>query len=127
LAKGTPPVWGYLVAHQEPGVDADKFGAFHSTGIRYVFGTLDLAQSRDFTAADRELSITLSSYWVNFVKSGNPNGTGLPAWLPLAPEAPTVIEFKTDRVAERPLLSSDKLTTVLSKRLHRIEMRLRLR
>jgi para-nitrobenzyl esterase len=22
----------------------------------------------------------ISSYWVNFAKSGNPNGTGLPLW-----------------------------------------------
>ena len=26
------------------------------------------------------VSDAMSSYWANFVKSGNPNGTGLPEW-----------------------------------------------
>ncbi len=26
------------------------------------------------------LSETMQSYWVNFVKTGNPNGEGLPEW-----------------------------------------------
>lgn len=33
-----------------------------------------------WTAADHVLADTISSYWVNFVTFGDPNGRGLPRW-----------------------------------------------
>ena len=33
-----------------------------------------------WTEVDRKLADTMASYWVNFARSGDPNGTGLPAW-----------------------------------------------
>jgi len=109
VSKGTMSVWGYFYTHVEPGIHADKFGAFHSSEIPYVFGTLDMAPTRGFTLADRKLSLTMSSYWINFVKSGNPNGVGLPTWKPMTGAAPTVMEFEAAQVAERPLLSDETL------------------
>jgi len=108
IAKGSRPVWGYLYSHAEPGPGADVFGAFHSSEIPYAFGTLDMAPARGFTLADRELSLAMSEYWVNFVRSGNPNGPGLPGWKPMDANAPTIIEFEASRIAERPLLSDEK-------------------
>jgi len=108
LAKGKSPVWGYYYSHAEPGEGSDKFGAFHSSEIPYVFGTLDMAPDRGFTLADRELSLAMSSYWVNFVKTGNPNSPGLTAWAPLNGAKPNVIEFGTT-IRERPLLAPDRL------------------
>ena len=35
----------------------------------------------------------MSDYWVNFVKTGNPNGAGLPELLVFDPENPLVIEL----------------------------------
>jgi para-nitrobenzyl esterase len=32
------------------------------------------------TASDRAVSEEMSSYWVNFAKTGDPTGTGLPSW-----------------------------------------------
>jgi para-nitrobenzyl esterase len=33
-----------------------------------------------YTDADRQLAEAMSSYWANFVATGDPNGVGLPAW-----------------------------------------------
>jgi para-nitrobenzyl esterase len=41
--------------------------------------------------ADRGLAALASTYWINFVKRGDPNGPGLPAWPSYrSPEAPVM-------------------------------------
>jgi para-nitrobenzyl esterase len=58
------------------GADA---GAFHSCEILYVFDTLD-AFPWLVDGDDQKVSDLISGYWVNFIKTGDPNGAGLPAW-----------------------------------------------
>jgi len=55
------------------------FGAFHSGEIAYALDNLD-ALNRPWKPVDHKLAGILSSYWVNFAKTGNPNGDGLPEW-----------------------------------------------
>ena len=74
------PVYAYLWTHPEPGPDAARYRAFHSSEIPYVFDTLDASPERPFGELDRKLAAQMGAYWVNFVKTGNPNGAGLPAW-----------------------------------------------
>jgi para-nitrobenzyl esterase len=109
MAKGKAPIWGYSFSHVEPGGDSNKWGAFHSSDIPYVFSNLGMASERNFTALDREISETLSSFWLNFVRTGNPNGAGLPVWPALDSATPKIIEFE-DRARIRALLPSEKLT-----------------
>ena len=54
-------------------------GAFHAGEILYVFNNLD-AFPWLITADDQRLADLASGYWVNFVKTGDPNGPGLPTW-----------------------------------------------
>ena len=65
------------------------FGAYHSGELAYVFDNLDLV-GLDWSAADRRLSETIADYWVNFARSGNPNGPGLPQWPAYDPEQDVV-------------------------------------
>ncbi|MFV3127167.1 carboxylesterase/lipase family protein [Niveispirillum sp. KHB5.9] len=76
---GAAPVYAYLFQHPQPGTDAARFGTFHSAELPYVFATLDKS-TRPFTKADHDIAATFGGYWVNFVKTGNPNGTGLAPW-----------------------------------------------
>lgn len=73
------PVHAYLFQHAQPGTPADRFGTFHTAEMPYVFGTLDKS-TRSYQPLDREIAAAVGSYWVNFVRTGNPNGTGLPHW-----------------------------------------------
>ena len=52
--------------------------ATHVSEILYVFDHLD--KSRTWTDADRKVADTMSSYWVNFATTGDPNGKGLAKW-----------------------------------------------
>jgi len=78
----------YQFSHVPPSPNAKTWGAYHASEVAYVFGTLK-NRKWPYTDTDFKLSDEMSSYWVNFAKSGDPNGAGLPAWAPydLAEEA----------------------------------------
>lgn len=62
-----------------PWPEYPAFGAFHTGEVPYVFNNLTKLD-RPWTAVDTMVAETMSNYWVNFVKSGNPNGGNLPQW-----------------------------------------------
>ena len=55
------------------------WGASHFTELWYVFDHLNQT-SWPWTAADRKVAEEISGYWVNFAKTGDPNGLALPLW-----------------------------------------------
>ena len=75
---GRKPAYIYQFCRQLPG---DNQGAFHSSELWYVFRTLGRCW-RPMTDADMRLADQICDYWCNFVKSGDPNGDGLPNWAP---------------------------------------------
>jgi para-nitrobenzyl esterase len=64
------------------------FGAFHSADIVYVFDHPEIIKAWTTDATDRRVADQMSSYWVNFARTGDPNGPGLPTWAPYSPDAP---------------------------------------
>lgn len=56
-----------------------KYGAFHTAEVPYAYDNLQFV-NRPWQPVDHQLAATMSSYWANFAKTGNPNGNNLPVW-----------------------------------------------
>jgi para-nitrobenzyl esterase len=106
LKTGGKPIYRYLYAHPrplragmpgQPGSAAPTArtssnpaagaqrpvaprGARHGVEIVYAMGNLALDKRYPWEPADYEVSKVMQAYWVNFIKTGNPNGSGLPDW-----------------------------------------------
>jgi carboxylesterase type B len=62
-----------------PGPDRDRYRAFHSSELPYVFDNLR-GSNRPWEPLDVAHAETMSSYWTNFVTGGDPNGSGRAPW-----------------------------------------------
>lgn len=71
--------WWYYFSHAPPLPNSDYLGAFHAAEIAYVFRNLSSPRGAP-READQQLAETISNYWVNFARTGDPNGPGLPKW-----------------------------------------------
>lgn len=74
------PVYMYYFTWRSP-VHEGKLRSFHTLEIPFVFENVDLAKSMTGSGKDRyALADKISSAWVSFARSGNPNHKGLPNW-----------------------------------------------
>ena len=54
---------------------------YHSGEMIYAYGCLGLSERQfAYDESDYALQDIMLNYWVNFAKTGNPNGEGLPTW-----------------------------------------------
>ena len=57
-------------------------GAVHSAEIEYAMGNLSTNKVYAWTPDDDKVSEVMQAYFANFIKTGDPNGEGLPKWQP---------------------------------------------
>lgn len=79
LAGQGVPTWYYRFSYKANAAAAEG-GAIHADDLPYFFDTVDVKYGARAQPADQAMGRATASYLVNFVKSGNPNGTGLPEW-----------------------------------------------
>ncbi len=73
-------------------------GAPHACEIEYCMGNLHLVKDYAWTADDFKVSKDMMTYFANFIKTGNPNGKGLPNWEAVKPndKNPAVMVIDTE-------------------------------
>lgn len=82
--------FNYIFARVSPGTNADKgtmrdpdvLMSWHSNELWYTFSSLrkGVPPCRNWSETDFELADTISSYFANFIKTGDANGNSLPFW-----------------------------------------------
>jgi len=97
---GKSKVYWYFFSHVSPmpeglvwgGKPAREWGAYHGSEIVYVFKAFPL-QDWPWRPVDLKLGETVSSMWVNFVRTGSPNGAGVPEWPAYDSAADVLMNF----------------------------------
>ena len=107
---GGKPVYRYIFSRARPQMKNDSsaqkepvLGAVHSADIEYAMGNLPTNRVYDWQPEDYKVSEIFETYYANFVKTGNPNGLGVPEWTPVNASGPfqvMIIDVDTRLVPE---------------------------
>jgi para-nitrobenzyl esterase len=99
VAAGESPYLFHFDFVPDPMRARMPYGSGHGTDISYVFNTLDARWGNpETTSADENLAQIMNTYWVNFAKTGNPNGEGLPEWPAYTPENNRILDIQPDGI-----------------------------
>ena len=93
---GGAPVWNFLFTYRSTSLDG-TVTALHCLDLPYVFN--NVARCGFVTDATPEairLGDIMSSAWINFARTGNPNGEGVPQWPAYTPDKKATMLFDTE-------------------------------
>jgi para-nitrobenzyl esterase len=111
--KGKAPVYVYSFDRKLPAsTPATDFGAFHTGEVVYAYDNLSTV-NRPWLKEDHELALSMSTYWTNFAKTGNPNNAGLVAWPSYSITDKKIIHFDKKIMVDK-LATEQKLILLTS-------------
>ena len=94
-ALGTAPAYSYVYSWRTPVLDG-RPGSFHAAEIAFTFDNAEICDHYSGgTAEALLLSKQISTAWVNFARTGNPNHNGLPHWPAYTSEQRATMYFDT--------------------------------
>ena len=91
MAAGNSRAYLYQFTRRPKTAMANKLGVHHGVELAYVFGNMNKADGYDDT--DLNLSRKMMDYWVQFAKTGNPNGKDLVVWPAYTSKSDLNLEF----------------------------------
>jgi para-nitrobenzyl esterase len=97
------PAYEYRFSYVAESMRKQWKGAPHATEIPFVLDTVEARYEKALTPADKAIAKAANAYWVNFAKTGNPNGAGLPDWPVYSPATDILMDFR----APAPLAYAD--------------------
>jgi para-nitrobenzyl esterase len=97
FAANGSPVYLYRFSYVQTAMrEQSRAGAPHGGEIGYVFGTLTARPGTTLSPEDLAVARLAQGYWVNFAKTGDPNGAGLPTWPRHDPAKDLIFDFRPD-------------------------------
>jgi para-nitrobenzyl esterase len=108
-ARRGAAAWLYHYGYVPDAADATKTGAGHDAEIEMVFNNPDQRWPRPWSARDAAVAETMQDYWINFARTGNPNGPGLPTWPAYTTEADSLMAFSKTGAAAVERFGKDRL------------------
>ena len=108
MTRAGQPAYYYRFSYVDEAYRKKVPGSVHGIDIMFAF---DLPASFDGNGfvplerkgTDKEMVRTMSGYWANFVRTGDPNGAGLPEWPRYDPATGNVLEFANTGAAAGPI------------------------
>lgn len=80
LAADGVPSYEYRFSYVAESLRDKWPGAYHASEIPYVFDTVAAKYGDQLAPSDASIARQANQYWINFAKTGDPNGSGLPHW-----------------------------------------------
>jgi para-nitrobenzyl esterase len=88
------PTYQYGFDHAAPDRHGNQHGMGHSAELNFLFGTW--GSDVQLAPIDRKISDLMQSNWANFVRTGDPNGEGLPRWPSFTVKEQEYLAFTDD-------------------------------
>jgi len=101
------PAYTYFFEQVKPNPEHPEKGASHGSDLVYVFNNLRL-ENLPWTDGDRRFAEIASGYFSNFVKTGNPNGLGLPEWRAFDSTVPETMSL-CEKPGPREIVGKERL------------------
>jgi para-nitrobenzyl esterase len=96
------PVWEFRFSYVAESMRSQWAGAPHATDVPFVFDTARAHYGAPLTEADEKVAQEINTYWANFIKTGNPNGAGLPDWPAYQSSSDMLMDFTSDGPVSKP-------------------------
>ena len=111
--KGKAPVYVYSFDRKLPAyTSVTDFGAFHTGEVVYAYDNLSTVD-RPWLKEDHDLALSMSTYWTNFAKTGNPNNKSLIQWPRYQVAEKLIIHFD-QKIHVNKLATEQKLSLLTS-------------
>lgn len=91
------PAWHYRFSYVARSMRAAWTGAPHATDIPYAFDTVAAKYGDKLAPEDAAVARAFHAYLVNFARTGDPNGPGLPAWPRYDHRSDALLDLTQDR------------------------------
>ena len=95
-------MWEFRFSYVAESMRSQWPGAPHASDIPFVFDTVRARYADQLTAADESIARKIQGFWVQFAKTGDPNGAALPDWPKYSAGTDTLMNFTAGGAVAEP-------------------------